>query len=59
MKETSMDKAFWQNIIDNEYAVPIGYSVATLTSELREEIAYTTLGAGYIGTTIPMCNCGR
>lgn len=29
-----MDKAFWYTIIENEYAVPAGYSVATLTPEL-------------------------
>jgi hypothetical protein len=56
MKETFMDKTFWQSIIGNDYVVPIGYSVAVLTpellsylgspsSELREEIAYALLDA--------------
>ncbi|GCE09105.1 DUF2785 domain-containing protein [Dictyobacter aurantiacus] len=49
-----MDKAFWHNIIEDEYAVPSPYSIATLTpellsylgstdSELREELAYMIL----------------
>lgn len=29
-----MDKPFWQSIMDNGYALPMGYSVATLTAEL-------------------------
>jgi hypothetical protein len=51
-----MDKKFWQSIITNEYAVPMGFAVATLTPELlsylgspdpdlRDETAYTILGA--------------
>lgn len=51
-----MDKTFWQSIIDNEYAVPVGYSVSTLTPELlsylgspdpelREGSAYAILDA--------------
>ncbi len=49
-----MDKAFWRSIIDNEYVVPAGHSVAELTTELlsylaspdpelREELAYSML----------------
>jgi hypothetical protein len=34
MKEIPMDKTFWQSIMDNDYAVPVGYSVAALTAEL-------------------------
>lgn len=56
MKETFMDKTFWQRIISNENAVPIGYTVAALTPELlsylgspdpelRDETAYTILDA--------------
>lgn len=51
-----MDKTFWQSIMDNEYAVPMGYSVAALTAELlsylgspdpelRERPAYAILDA--------------
>jgi hypothetical protein len=49
-----MDRTFWQSIVDNDYAVPTGYSLATLTSELlmqlgstervfREELVYPIL----------------
>lgn len=51
-----MDKTFWQSIIDNEYAIPVGFSVQALTSEflsyvrsvdpeLREGPAYAILDA--------------
>jgi hypothetical protein len=51
-----MDRMFWQNITDNDYAVPAGYSLAALTSELltqlgsterafREELVYPILDA--------------
>jgi hypothetical protein len=51
-----MDKAFWQSITDNEYAIPPDSSVQALTSELlsylgsvdpelREGPAYTILDA--------------
>jgi hypothetical protein len=29
-----MDKAFWQAIIESDYAVPEGHAVASLTPEL-------------------------
>lgn len=51
-----MNRTFWQSIIDNEYIVPTGYSVAALTpellsylgspdAELREGPAYAILDA--------------
>ncbi|GHO92232.1 hypothetical protein KSF_022800 [Reticulibacter mediterranei] len=51
-----MDRMFWQSIADNDYAVPTGYSLAVLTSELliqlgsierafREELVYPILDA--------------
>jgi hypothetical protein len=51
-----MDRTFWQNIVANDYALPAGYSLASLTSELlmqlgstkrvfREELVYPILDA--------------
>jgi hypothetical protein len=51
-----MDKTFWQSIIDNDYTVPPGYSIETLTPgllsllgspdhDLREGPAYAILDA--------------
>lgn len=43
MQEISMDKAFWQNIKAHDFAVPAGYSMTDLTSELLS----------YLGSTDP------
>lgn len=51
-----MDRTFWQSIADNDYAVPAGYSLEVLTTELltqlgsteqalREELVYPILDA--------------
>src|SRR5690349_9106550 len=55
-KKVVMDKTFWQNIIDNDYAVPPGHPITALTPELlsllgspnpdlREGPAYAILDA--------------
>jgi len=64
-----MDRTFWQDIVGNDYAVPSGYSLAALTTELltqlglteqafREELVYSILDAwicrGYY-TTDDLC----
>ena len=36
-----MNGTFWQDIVDNDYAVPAGYSLAALTSELLTQLGST------------------
>ncbi len=35
------DKAFWQSIIDTEFAIPEGHSIVELTDELFDYLSST------------------
>jgi hypothetical protein len=38
-----MDRTFWQDIVDNDYAIPTGYLLAVLTTELLMQLGSTEL----------------
>ena len=38
-----MDKAFWQSIVDSDFAVPAGHTVADLTPELLTFLGSTDI----------------